>query len=432
MFFYFLVLFILCNSYELFEDYYDEAEKIMNKMTIEERVGQMFFASFIRSKHIDQIQNKKIGGFVLFGNDFNYNETYIQQYISKMKELSINSTGLPLGISVDEEGGIVCRVSLHHREAGKFPSPQDIYKESGINGILKIDREKRNLLRKFFINVNLAPVADISYNSSDYIYSRTLGKSPEETAEYIAKDVEGYVRNNFTCCAKHFPGYGNNIDTHGGIALDNRSYEIFQNEDFLSFKAAIKEKIPMILVSHNIVKCKDDKYPASLSKAWHDILRNELNFSGLILTDDLKMQAIQKYTNNVSEAVLAIQAGNDILLTGLFDKHYNAVIEAIHKGDIDQEIINKACRRIIAWKLKYLNNSISEYEPDNETDNVPVKKPEPKPSTNNSVLIIILSLFGAIIIIAVVVFLILRFKKKPSNPDNIDSIENSPMLPDNK
>ena len=132
------------------------------------------------------------------------------------------------------------------------------------------------------MNINLAPVADISYNSSDYIYYRTLGKGPEETAEYIKKDVESYINDNFSCCNKHFPGYGNNKDTHGDIAIDNRPYEIFQNEDFKAFEAGISEKIPMILVSHNIVTCRDEQYPASLSKTWHEILRNELNFSGLI------------------------------------------------------------------------------------------------------------------------------------------------------
>ena len=135
-----------------------------------------------------------------------------------------------LGLSVDEEGGTVNRISKYHRKEGIFPSPQKIYNESGIKGILEIDAEKRNLLRKFKVNINFAPVADISYNSSDFIFSRTLGKSPEETAEYIKKDVESYEKDNFTSCIKHFPGYGNNVDTHKDIAIDNRTYEIFKKK----------------------------------------------------------------------------------------------------------------------------------------------------------------------------------------------------------
>jgi beta-N-acetylhexosaminidase len=291
---YYLLLFVLCSSKDLFEDYYQKAEEFMKGMTLEEKIGQMLFPRFNLTNYTDDIPIKKPGGFILFAYDFVFNETFIQQYINKSQELSEANVGLPLGLAVDEEGGTVVRVSPYHRDEGGFPSPQQIYNESGNDGILKIDQEKRDLLRKFFLNVNLAPVADISYNSSDYIYDRTLGRGPEESAEYIEKDVEGYVNDNFTCCAKHFPGYGNNIDTHGDIAIDKRSYEQFQNEDFLTFEAAIRKHIPMILVSHNIVLCKDKDYPASLSKIWHDILRNDLNYSGLILTDALSMDAIRK------------------------------------------------------------------------------------------------------------------------------------------
>ena len=389
---YYLLLFVLCSSKDLFEDYYQKAEEFMKGMTLEEKIGQMLFPRFNLTNYTDDIPIKKPGGFVLFAYDFVFNETFIQQYINKSQELSEANVGLPLGLAVDEEGGTVVRVSPYHRDEGGFPSPQQIYNESGNDGILKIDQEKRDLLRKFFLNVNLAPVADISYNSSDYIYDRTLGRGPEESAEYIEKDVEGYVNDNFTCCAKHFPGYGNNIDTHGDIAIDKRSYEQFQNEDFLTFEAAIRKQIPMILVSHNIVLCKDKKYPASLSKAWHDILRNELNYTGLILTDDLSMGAIKKYTDNISEAVLAVNAGNDILLTSDYYKHYDALMKAADDGKITEETVDKACKRIIAWKFKYLN----------------AKEREP----NYTTLIIVASVLGVLILGAVILFLIMWLKNR--------------------
>ena len=401
---YFLLLFVLCSSKDLFEDYYQKAEEFMKGMTLEEKIGQMLFPRFNLTNYTDDIPIKKPGGFVLFAYDFVFNETFIQQYINKSQELSEANVGLPLGLAVDEEGGNVVRVSPYHRDEGGFPSPQQIYNESGNDGILKIDQEKRDLLRKFFLNVNLAPVADISYNSSDYIYDRTLGRGPEESAEYIEKDVEGYVNDNFTCCAKHFPGYGNNIDTHGDIAIDKRSYEQFQNEDFLTFEAAIRKQIPMILVSHNIVLCKDKKYPASLSKAWHDILRNELNYTGLILTDDLSMGAIKKYTDNISEAVLAVNAGNDILLTSDYYKHYDALMKAADDGKITEETVDKACKRIIAWKFKYLN----------------AKEREP----NYTTLIIVASVLGVLILGAVILFLILWLKnRKKKDSEGLESEE---------
>ena len=415
---FYILLFELCYSSELFEEYYKKAEKIMENMTMEERIGQMFFPRYNHTNASDDIKNRKPGGYVLFEYDFAYNATYIQDYIKKIQELSYNSTGLPLGLSVDEEGGTVVRVSRKHRKEGKFPSPQEIYDKSGIDGILQTDQEKRDLLRKFFLNINLAPVADISYNSSDYIYDRTLGRGPEESAEYISKDVEGYVKDNFSCCAKHFPGYGNNIDTHGGIAIDNRSYENFQKEDFLTFKAAIAQKIPMILVSHNIVTCKDKKHPSSLSKAWHEILRNELKYSGLILTDDLSMGAIKQYTDNVSEAVLAIQAGNDILLTSDYYVHLEAAIKAYNEGKIEQKLINEACRRIIAWKLKYLTPT-DKKDDDEEPD---------KEETNNINLAVASCGLGVIIAGCLIFFIFIYIKNNCKNKIYVKGVEDDNLV----
>ncbi len=354
MLIYYFLLFSLICSKELFEDYYKEAEKYLENMTLEDKISQMFFPKYVPEDAKDDLPNLKPGGYVLYADHFNHKAEYVLNYIEEMNNISMANLGLPLGLAVDEEGGIVCRVSKFHRESGNFPSPQQIYNESGIEGILKIDQEKRDLLRKFLLNVNLAPVADLSYNSNDYIFPRTIGQLPNITAEYIAADVEGYVNDSFTCCAKHFPGYGNNINTHEDVAKDNRSYETFLNEDFKPFEAAIAKKIPMILVSHNIVKCKDEKYPASISHIWIDILRNYLNFTGIIMTDDLSMQAIQKYIVNGTEAVLAVKAGNDILISGNFRNHRQSIIDAVNSGDISEELIDIACRRIIAWKLKYL------------------------------------------------------------------------------
>ena len=105
------------------------------------------------------------------------------------------------------------------------------------------------------------------------------------------------------------------------MAIDERSYDVFLEEDFLPFIAAIKQNVPMILISHNIVVCKDPNFPASISKIWHDILRNELNYSGLIVTDSMSMGAIKQFAKNESEAVLAVLAGNDIILTSTYYRH---------------------------------------------------------------------------------------------------------------
>ena len=178
---YYFLLFALYVSKELFEDYYAKADEFMKNMSFEDKISQMIFPRFNYKNRTDDIINKKPGGYVLFAYDFEYNATFIQNYMQEIQNLSKSNIGLPLGLSVDEEGGTVVRVSQYHRSK-KFPSPQEIYNKSGNDGIAEIDKEKRDLLRKFFLNVNLAPVADISSNSSDYIYPRTIGRKADESA----------------------------------------------------------------------------------------------------------------------------------------------------------------------------------------------------------------------------------------------------------
>ena len=404
--YYYFLLFALCYSTELFEEYYKEADEKMKKMTMEERIGQIFFPRFNLKNSTDDIKNRKPGGFMLFANDFKYtDEQFIKDYITKIQNLSNDAIGLPLGLAVDEEGGTVNRVSKYHRKEGPFPSPQEIYNKSGIEGILKIDKEKRDLLRKFYLNINLAPVADLSYNPKDYIYGRTIGRKAEEAAENISIEVEGYDIDSFSCCLKYFPSYGNNSDTHSEISIDNRTYENFQREDFKIFQAAIDKKAPIVLVSHNIVTCKDENYPASISKNWHDVLRNELNFSGLIMTDDLSMKQIKQYAYNENEAVLAIQAGNDIILTSDYYTHFDAVIKAYEDGKIDKNLIDTACKRILAWKFKYLYNH----------------------DKDNTVLIIIASVLGVIILGGLIAFLVMWLKNRSKSDPKTEELNSGPL-----
>ena len=351
-----------------------------------------------------------------------------------MQTLSENIIGIPLGLAVNEEGGNNNVVSLKHRIAGAFPSVQSIYKESGVDGVLKINQEKRELLRKFNLNINLAPVADISNNSKDYIYSRTLGQNADITADYIAKDIEGYIKDNFTCCVKHFPGYGNNKETKLDASIDNRKFDILYREDFVPFINAIDKGVPMIYFAHIISTCKDSIYPASFSKTWHDYLRDDLSFSGLILTE-IYMENIYKYTKGKSPSVAAINAGNDIILTDDFYTHYEDVIKAVKNGDINEDTINLACKRIISWKLRYLysenvnignsttiNNVntkdkiIGNSSSINEDDIEKINKYYNKSNNNKKLIIVLCVVFGCVGIFSILFIIYIYKKKKTSTP----------------
>ena len=200
--------------------------------------------------------------------------------------------------------------------------------------------------------MNLAPVADISTDPNDYIYSRTFGKDAEETAEYIRTVIKTMKENKIGSTLKHFPGYGNNLDTHSDLSIDTKSYDSFLTNDFIPFKAGIDEGADSILVSHNIINSIDESLPASLSKEVHNVIRDELNFDGVIMTDDLQMSAIKNYYGEGNSAILAVNSGNDLIISSDYITQISTVIDAVKNGEIKEEVIDKAVLRVLKLKLK--------------------------------------------------------------------------------
>ena len=282
---------------------------------------------------------------MILTKDFkNKSKEEIRSEIDKYQSMS----KIPMLFTVDEEGGSVVRISSNPKlRSEPFKSPQDIYNEEGMEGIISDTKEKSELLKSLGINVNLAPIADVSTNTSDFIYDRSFGKDASETGKYVEAVVKAYNESGLGSCLKHFPGYGNNVDTHTGVAVDNRDYSVFEESDFLPFKAGIKAGVPSILVSHNIVSSMDS-VPSSLSVKVHNILRDELGFTGVIITDDLEMDAISKYVDNAN--VEAVKAGNNLLITTDYETSFNDIKEAYNNNEIDDIIINKAVFKVLAWK----------------------------------------------------------------------------------
>ncbi len=337
---------------ELFSKEYGNAQKRLRKMSLEEKVGQLFLVRYDKNMAMSWINDYYVGGYILFAKDFdNHTKESIKEELSSLKEKS----KVPLVFAVDEEGGYVTRVSRYKAfRDKKFPSPRDVYETGGLELLESTEKEKGQLLLSLGINLNLAPVADVSVDSNDFINIRTFNRDAKETASLIGNMVDYANEVSISSSLKHFPGYGNNVDTHTGIAIDERSYENFVNNDYLPFEEGIKRGVPSILVSHNIVKCMDSEYPATLSKKIvSGELREKLNFSGIVITDDLSMGAVSSYVDDNSAAVLAINAGNDLIITSDFVDMYNSVIEAVDAGDIKTETIDTAVRRILAWKSIY-------------------------------------------------------------------------------
>ena len=330
--------------------YEQRALEIMKTMTIEEKVGQMFFVRCRKDTAVLDLKKYCLSGYILFDED-------IQGQTKNTLKIAIqsyqNNSKIKLLIGIDEEGGTINRLSKYTQfRKVSFYSPQALFGEGGYPLIISDTEEKATLLKSLGININLAPVCDVSTNPTDYIFARTFGKDAEETAKYVKTVVETMNSNRIGCTLKHFPGYGNNVNTHTGIAIDNRSYDSFVKSDFIPFQAGIESGAGSILVSHSIVNCMDENLPASLSPAVHKILRDNLRFDGVIMTDDLKMDAIKKYIGDEVSAVLAIKAGNDLIIASNFDVQIPSVLTAVKNGIITENRIDDSLLKILRWKLQ--------------------------------------------------------------------------------
>lgn len=328
----------------------DPIRLMLNDMSLEERVGQLFLARCDDNYALEHIADYHLGGFVLFGRDFQ-NQTP-ESFRNKIAGYQA-AAELPLLIAVDEEGGTVTRVSSNpaFREY-KFPSPRYLYENHGMETLLVCEKEKCQLLSSLGINVNLAPVCDIATDRNAFMYNRSLGQDPEITSGFVRDTVLEMKSNAIGSCLKHFPGYGNNPDTHTGIAVDSRSLEALESYDLLPFAAGMEAGADAVLVSHTIVECLDPEMPASLSPAVHDYLRNTMGFGGVIVTDDLVMQAITDLYGAGEAAVLAVLAGNDLLCSTEYVVQYEAVLAAVLEGRIDIDTLNDAVRNVLEWKME--------------------------------------------------------------------------------
>ena len=261
------------------------------------------------------------------------------------------ASAIPLLIGADEEGGTVVRLSSNQNLfPHPFLSPQALYAQGGLDALGRDAAEKSAGLLSYGVNVNFAPVADVSTDPSDFIYKRSLGQDAETTAAYIRTVVEAMSTAGIGSVLKHFPGYGDNEDTHTGVATDRRPYEQFQQEDFLPFQAGIDAGAGAVLVSHNIVVSMDPDLPASLSPEVHRVLREELGFQGVVLTDDLDMKAAAAYAGENSPAVQALLAGNDMVVLADFKREIPRVLSALADGTLTEERIDQSVRRVLQWK----------------------------------------------------------------------------------
>lgn len=322
-----------------------KAKEIVNKMSLEEIVGELYMVHHT-SKSLGDIEKYHLGGLVLFGEAFkNKTKDEVINMINNLQQ----KASIPLLLGVDEEGGTVVRISSNKNlRSSAFLSPRTLYKEGGFALIKEDNIEKNNLLKSLGININLAPVLDISNDKNDYIYNRSIGLSPKLTGNFAITIIESSKESGIVNVLKHYPGYSKNKDTHKSSSIDTRTISEVE-EDLIPFKMAINNGAEAIMISHNTVIALDDKNPASISINNHNYLRNTLNFKGMIITDALNMGATADIE---SMGIKSILAGNNILVTKNYARDIKEILDNVSNGNLSNKYLEYLAIKIIEWKIE--------------------------------------------------------------------------------
>lgn len=313
-------------------------------MTLEEKVGQLFWARVPSNHQIEDLQSYHLSGYILFGRDFEGRSLEDIKTLTKGYQAAAK---IPLLIGSDEEGGTVTRISSILETP--FQSPMALYQQGGMEAVLSDTKQKVELLKSVGINAGLFPVADLARNQSAFIYDRTIVQDAQTTASYVQQVVEELKKSKVGSTLKHFPGYGDNGDSHTAIIQDNRSLDELRQADFLPFQAGIDVGADSVLVSHNILS-KIDTVPSSISPKITDLLRKELHFKGVIMTDDFDMAGLADFVSQEEAAFQVIVAGNDLILGSSYQTQIPYLLKKISSGELTEERIDESVRRILTWK----------------------------------------------------------------------------------
>lgn len=319
----------------------------LSNMTIEQKLAQMMILTNENDITAENLRQYQPGGIIFFKVDFSGKTR--EEVRNRVENLQ-SYMEIPLLVGMDEEGGAVSRLDAL-KEAVSFAGARELY-QKGKDAIREDTGLKMELLKDMGINLNFAPVADVVEQKSSYMYSRSASGDADEVAEYVKTVLTVMQEHQVMECMKHFPGYGENINTHNNLAKDSRKPEEYEEKDFIPFRAGIKEGVDMIMVSHIIMESVDSRNPASLSKKVHEILRKDLEFQGIVIADDLNMQAILNTWTIKDATVKAFLAGNDMIFSADFAASMKGATNAVTQGELPIEQVDDSVRRILRMKIK--------------------------------------------------------------------------------
>ncbi len=355
-------------------------DEMIESMSIEQKVGQLFMVAFRQTDNsglpltvnediINMLNKYKVGGFIMFQQNID-TAKQTQKFIN---DLQSNAT-IPLFIGIDEEGGSVSRLQSSGKvNSTKLPTSQIVGNKNDTNLTYSLGNVIGSELYALGFNMNFAPVADVNTNPDNpVIGNRAFSSDAGIVAKMVASEVSGIQAQNVSSVIKHFPGHGDTkTDTHKDFTYVESSLERLEQIEFIPFEAGINAGADGIMVSHiALPNVTDDNLPSSLSKfIISNILRQKLQYNGIVITDALNMNAITLYYNSDEAALMAIEAGADILLMpDDLDLAYKSLCETVKSNTISEKRIDESLKRI--FSLKYDRNLFSDVVKDETLLNI--------------------------------------------------------------
>lgn len=337
--------------------------EVLDNMTLEERIGQLFIVctdslDFNAETEITAEMKKKIktyqpGGVILFSFNIE-SRKQVSKFIRKMQKHS----KIPMFISVDEEGGSVARIAnTEGMGMTKFPSMLEIGQTGDSSKAYTVGTTIGQEIKELGFNLDFAPVADITTNENNTeIGERSFGSDANLVADMVSEEVKGLQENGVSATLKHFPGQGDLAeDTHKGYANLDVTIDRLRKTEFVPFKSGIAAGADLVMMSHaSVSSVTQSEIPASLSGLMvTDILRQELQYDNIIITDAMNMKIITKFYDSGQAALLAMEAGNDmILMPDDFIQAYESIYDAVKNGNLSERTVNEAVSRILKVKIR--------------------------------------------------------------------------------
>lgn len=346
----------IIGNEELAEE--DKVTTIIENMTIEEKIGQLLMCDFrtnadgtgmteLSETAAEDIVNYHLGGVILFAENLD-TEEQTKTLISDIKALS----DLPMFIGVDEEGGLVSRLNksnIPHEVIGEAASFGTVEEAGRVGTVIG------ETLYDLGFNVDFAPVADVNTNPENTVIgTRAFSSDPQIAAKMVGAFVASIEETGVYGCVKHFPGHGDTAgDSHDGSVYVNHDLERLETVEFLPFIEGIEKGVEFVMVGHiQTPNATSDGLPATLSKESVDLLRNNLGYDGIVITDAMNMQAIAQYYGAGEACVMSILAGVDIVLMPAdYKEAYESLMTAYDEGRLRDERLEESLVRILTAKL---------------------------------------------------------------------------------